>query len=342
MLRGKTLHNLITEYVEEYTIFRDFSKNTLNNKRDLFARFYAFLGSKPLTLENVQLYVLSMKDRNVSANSIKTEVSNIKAFVHWLIKKKKLMDNDWTSEIELPNIHLAPEMLPDIFQAEKIIELGTEPGINDHALHRKRKALMRFAMRFALRTGVRGVELINIRGRDLVISDSDPTASKVYLVGAKGGTPQWQPLPLDMLEELKQHINDPLVFPVCLGTCNQALKRGAKLYGLTDSVNMHIHILRKVFGTSLARVMPMSMVSRLMRHSDISITQKFYVSYGIEEMGSKLNTLHPLIRIASAPQDAINTFIQNTAEPYFSHDKRVQVSTENNAERREYIMKFRY
>jgi len=342
MLRGKTLHNLITEYVEEYTIFRDFSKNTLNNKRELFARFLAYLEEKPLTLENVQLYANDMKKRGVSANSIKTEVSNIKALVHWIIKKKKLIDKDWTTEIELPNVHLAPEMIPDIFQAEKIIELGTEPGINDHILHRKRKALMRFAMRFALRTGVRGVELIHIRGKDLVINESDPTASKVYLVGAKGGTPQWQPLPLDMLEELKPHINDPLVFPVCPGMCNEALKRGAKLYGLSESINMHIHILRKVFGTSLARVMPMSIVSRLMRHSDISITQKFYVSYGIEEMGSKLNTLHPLIRIAASPKDAINTFVQNTAEPYFSHDKRIQVSTENNAEKREYVLRIRY
>ncbi len=342
MLQKNTLRQLITEYVEEYTIFRDFSKNTLQNKRDLFLRFTNFLGEKSLTLENVQLYVQDMKRRGVSANSINTEISNIKAFIHWIIKKKKAQMENWTGEIETPKVYHAPEMLPDVYQAEKIIELGTEPGIYDHALHRKRKALMRFAMKFALRTGVRGVELSHIRGKDLSISDSDPTSSKVYLVAAKGGTPQWQPLPIDMLDELKLHVNDPLVFPVSIGTCNESLKRGAKLLGISENINMHVHILRKVFGTTLARVMPMSMVSRLMRHSDISITQKFYISYGIEEMGDKLNSLHPLIRIATSPQDAINTFIQNTAEPYFSHDKRIQISSEYNAEKREFVIRFIY
>ena len=58
-------------------------------------------------------------------------------------------------------------------------------------------------MRFALRTGVRGCELTKIRGRDLIINEDDPDSSKVFLIGAKGGNPQWQPLPTDMLEEFE-------------------------------------------------------------------------------------------------------------------------------------------
>lgn len=342
MLQKETLRKLITEYVEEYMVFRDFSKNTLQNKREMFVRLCRFLGEKPLNLETAQEYVNEMRKRSLTANSIKTEVANIKAFVHWLIKKKKIIEDDWTNDIEMPKVYHSPEMLPDIFQAEKIIELGTEPGVYDHVLHRKRKALMRFAMKFALRTGVRGVELTHIRGKDLDINEHDLAASKVYLIAAKGGNPEWQPLPLDMLDELKQHVNDALVFPVAISTCSEALKRGAKILGLSSNINMHVHILRKVFGTSLARLMPMSMVSRLMRHSDISITQKFYISYGIEEMAYKLNALHPLIRLATSPKDAISTFIQNTLEPYFTHDNRIQVSTEHNAGKKEFVIRVSY
>lgn len=193
MLQKKRLYQLITEYVEEYSLLKDFSKNTLQNKRELFLRFIKFLGDRPLTLDNVQLYVKDMKDRNVSANSIKTEIANVKAFIHWLIKKKKIQMEDWTGEVETPRVHHAPEMLPDIYQAEKCIELGTEPGRHDHSGHRERKALMLFAMKFTIRTGVRGTELRHIRGKDLYISDNDPESSKVYLIAAKGGTPQWQP-----------------------------------------------------------------------------------------------------------------------------------------------------
>lgn len=168
----------------------------------------------------------------------------MKAFVHWLIKKKKIQMEDWTSEIETPKVHIAPEMIPDIYQTEKVIEAGTEPGKHAHAGHRKRKALMRFAMNFTVRTGVRGTELTKIRGKDLFISDNDPNSSKVFLIDSKGGTPQWQPLPLDMLDELKKHVNDD-------STCNEALKRGAKIVGIPESINMHVHILRKVFGTAV-------------------------------------------------------------------------------------------
>ena len=342
MLQGETLNQLIKEYVEEWTVFRDFSKNTLQNKRDLFARLCSFLKDRPLNLENTQVYVNEMRQRNLTANSIRTEISNIKAFIHWLIKKKKFLEDDWTNDIEMPKIHFAPEMLPDVYQTEKIIELGTEPGVYDHVLHRERKALMRFAMRFALRTGVRGTELRNIRGRDLFISDSDPVSSKVYLVAAKGGNPQWQPLPLDMLDELKQHVNDPLVFQVSIETCNLALKRGAKALGLPSSINMHVHILRKVFGTTLSRFMPMAMVCQFMRHSDISITQKFYINYGLIELGQNLNTLHPLIRLVTPTQDVVSTFIRYTAEPYFTHDNRIQFVTEHNTEKREFVMRISY
>lgn len=300
------------------------------------------MGDRPLTLENVQLYVSDKMERGVKPNSIKTEISNIKAFIHWAIKKKKIQMEDWTGEIDTPRVHVAPEKLPDIYQAEEVIEAGTEPGQHDHSGHRKRKALMRFAMKFALRTGVRVTELINIRGKDLDINEHDPAASKVYLIAAKGVTPQWQPLPMDMLDELKKHVNADLVFPVCQSTCNEALKRGSKIVGIPKDIKMHIHIFRKVFGTSLARQMPMSMVSRLMRHSDISITQKFYISYGIEEIAYKLNSLHPLIRLATSPQDAINTFIQNTAEPYFVHDKRIRISTKHDADKKEFVMRFSY
>src|SRR5882672_6599812 len=167
MLQERTLNQLISEYVEEYTVVRNFSKNTLLNKRDLFRRFTNFLGDRPLTLKNVQLYVSDMRNRKVSPNSIKTEISNVKAFIHWAIKKKKVQMEDWTGEIETPKVHIAPEMLPDIYQTEEVIEAGTEPGMHDHAGHRKRKALMRFAMKFTVRTGVRGTELIQIRGKDL-------------------------------------------------------------------------------------------------------------------------------------------------------------------------------
>ncbi|HSW88980.1 MAG TPA: tyrosine-type recombinase/integrase [Candidatus Saccharimonadales bacterium] len=342
MLSGNILKELLTEYVEEYTIARNFSAKTLGNKRGQFSRLSTFLGEEPLNLTTLQQYVNALRSRGVTPNSIHTEIANIKAFLHWIIRKRKMQMDDWTTEIDLPKVHIIPKMIPDTYQAEQLIILGTEPGVHDHALHRKRKELMRFAMLFALLTGIRVTELKNIRGEDLDINENDPNSSKVLLMKAKGGTPQWQPIPINMLDELKKHVNDPFVFPICETTCNDALKRGAKLLGLPKNINMSMHVLRSVFGTTLARLMPMSMVCTLMRHSDISITQKFYICYGVTELGYKINTLHPIIRQSTPPKDAISTFIQNTLEPYFANDKRIMLSSEYNAEKREFVMRLRY
>jgi hypothetical protein len=141
---------------------------------------------------------------------------------------------------------------------------------------------------------------------------------------------------------LKKLVNEERVYPVSLKPLNDALKVGAKKTGLSKDIHMDVHILRKVFGTTLARYLTMSKVSRLMRHSDISITQKFYISYGITELGYDLNMNHPLIRVAVPAEEDILSFINNTCYPHFAGNSHVKLGQKHDLQKRKFTIEISY
>lgn len=54
------------------------------------------------------------------------------------------------------------------------------------------------------------------------------------------------------------------------------------------------HSLRCTFATVLAEVLPIQVVSRLMRHRSIEVTNALYIDLGLTDMAEKLDTLPPL------------------------------------------------
>lgn len=342
MLQGKELQLAYDDYIITYSSRKKLTKKTVENKRYMLDKLIPFLDGKPLNAETANQYAQYMFDNGWKMpNSQVNIIKNLRAFISYLFEYDYIEKN-FSHKIIRPYVAIVPEPLPTIDEAEAAIIAGTEPGVYDHAYHRKRKKLMRFALQFALRTGLRGEELINIRGKDLFINEAEPYASKVLIIKAKGGTPQWQPLPLDMLGELKLHIGDAYVFPVAIKTCNIALRRGAKLISLSKDIDMHVHILRKVFGTTLSRYLTMAKVSALMRHSSISVTQKFYITYGLNELGQDMNMHHPLIRVAVPADEDIRAFINNLVYPHFTRNRQIQIKSEHDPMKRKFVLEFSY
>lgn len=336
------MHNTLTDFVLEYIYLHSktlgLSPNTIANKRGILVRFMTWLGSRELTLENTQNYFNEMQARGVTANSRKTEIKNVRALLKYLYKKKYI-PQDFGIDIIIPKVKNISEKLVSAEIAEQAIILGTEPSINDHAGHRQRKSIMRFALRFALRTGLRGIELKNLRGNDLVLDGDRP----YFFVNSKGGNRDRQPAPLDMIDELRLRQQDDYVFPnLCAGTLNDLLKKGAEKMGFAKDIKFDVHMLRKIFGTDIARQLTMSQVSKLMRHSDISITQKFYLSYGLDELSDLMNSAHSLIRLGMPQEEVLENFVQKTALPAFKNDTRFVVSHESNAEKRELVLRISY
>ncbi len=341
MLEKEALLQAYNHFIIGYSKEVDLSPKTVKNKKDALDDLIPFLDGKPLTLENCISYKNYMVKKGwKKPNSQLNIVKNLRALVTFLFEYEYI-DKNFAKRIYRPKVKNQPESLPDIDQTEAAIIAGTEPGNFETPVSRISKKNMRFALQFALRTGVRGEELINIRGKDLFISDRDPNSSKVLLLKAKGGMPQWQPLPLDMLTLLKLHINDEKVFPVSIKTCNIALRRGAKIIHLSSGINMHVHILRKVFITTLSRYLTMAKVCALARHSSIRVTQEFYIIYGLSELGADLNMNHPLIRISLPPEDDIRAFIYKNLRPHFARS-RMEIFDKHVPSKKKFLIEIYY
>src|SRR5690606_31220573 len=125
---------------------KNLSPNTIRNKVDVFKRFTKFLAGREFNLENVRAYLNDMRGRGVSANSLKTELRNIKAFCKWLVLEGYL-ENDWSVRLIVPKVPLKAEQLVSAELAEEIIIAGTQPV--GHFLHDQQRALMRIAMRLS-------------------------------------------------------------------------------------------------------------------------------------------------------------------------------------------------
>jgi len=149
---------------------------------------------------------------------------------------------------------------------------------------------MRAALRFILRTGLRINELITLKGDDLNLYDNPPT----FWVLSKGGNRELLPLPKDMLGDLEERQRNVRVFAVTEKTCNEVLQRGAKALGLP--VHLTNHSLRHIFASNLVKNrVPIQMVSRLMRHSSVEITDKTYTHLDVNDLSLILNGSQSLV-----------------------------------------------
>lgn len=335
-LQGEQLQKLIDTYVIDYSAENNFTEKTMKGKKETLARVVKFLEGKPLNENTARAYIADLRSKNWKPSSIKCETKTLKAFSNFLVNRYDSTDN-WGKKLITPKVNTEHEPLVSAEVAERIIFAGTEPERYDNKMHRRQKEEMRLAMRFALRTGLRACELLALKGSDLFLFDPNPW----FRVHSKGGSIDRQPFPLDMINELKSRTKNGKLFSICPSTCNKNLKVGAQKENIAN-VKMHLHILRKIFGTSLARNgVSMSQVSRLMRHKSMEITQKFYITYGLDELSDVMNTAHPLIRQKLPQEQVINLWIQDLRH-HVANDNRFEIEEIQKREQKERVIRIRY
>jgi site-specific recombinase XerD len=154
MLAGKQLEIAYQDYIINYSAEKALEKNSIKNKSDILDGLIPFLNGNELNLESCRNYIKYKYEHGwTKPNSRRNVAKYVRAFINFLYDREYIEKN-FAKKIVIPKAVPFPEPLPDIDQAEKVILAGTEPGKYDHAYHCERKALMRFALQFALRTFV--------------------------------------------------------------------------------------------------------------------------------------------------------------------------------------------
>lgn len=303
-IKGQRLKELINEYVIDYsTIERGFTPKTIKGKRLVLEQFRKFLGDREMLLETCREYQKDQHGRGLKPNSIRANMKVVKAFINYLHDREHLEVN-YAHKIKIPKFRQVELEIIPAKLAEELIITGSEPGPGDSVLSRHSKKEHREALQFVLRTGLRVSELIKLKTRDINLED------ETFKVNSKGGKIDVLPLPKDQLKVLKRRCRGSgKVFKVNREMLNKTIKRGAKRVGIESKLS--IHSMRHIFCTSLLKNgVPLQIVSRLMRHSSIKITDSVYSHYIIEDLSLALNSKHPLVAQGLTPLENIKMLNQ--------------------------------
>jgi integrase len=148
---------------------------------------------------------------------------------------------------------------------------------------------IRAAFALMMLTGCRRSEVLRAKWEDV-----DLDAATWRLPSTKSGRPQTIPLPaaaVAILAELPRV--GPLVVP---GGRDSAKPRPdlkdpwEDLQAAADIADVHLHDIRRTVGLSLARKAGLHIASRLLRHSDIRVTERHYAPLGLAELAKASET----------------------------------------------------
>jgi integrase len=160
--------------------------------------------------------------------------------------------------------------------------------LSDAEMGRLRRALMaedpfnRAAFALLILTGARLSEVLHAKHEDF-----DLPAGTWRIPSPKAGRPQTVPLPATIVEILTSlpHAGD-YVIPAQDKTRPrfdlQSTWRRVRDSAELESVR--IHDLRRTYGLTVARLAGLHMASKLLRHSDVRVTERSYAPLGLEDL----------------------------------------------------------
>ena len=290
---------LLDEFLNYLTVERGLSKNTIASYGTDLAHFITYLEAKGvsdidrLKRQEIMNYLLSLKDKGISSNSISRALVSIKMFYKFLIQER-LAKEDVAGVLESPKL-VRP--LPNVLGITEVDKLLSAPDTRDWMGIRDKAAL---ELMYA--TGMRVSEMVELKMEGLNLD-----VGFIKCVG-KGSKERIVPLGKAAKEALNRYIEkvrpklikskqDSHVFISRLGkkisrmTFWKMIKTNAKKARIKKDVTPHT--LRHSFATHLLeRGADLRVVQELLGHADIATTQ-VYTHINKERLKSIHKQFHP-------------------------------------------------
>jgi integrase/recombinase XerD len=290
---------LIDEFLNYLTVERGLSKNTISSYRTDLVHFMEYLAGNGIAdidkikRQDITGYMLSVKDRGISGNSISRALVAIKMFYKFLVQER-LAKDDVPGIIESPKL-IRP--LPNVLGSAEVDKLLAAPDIRDWMGMRDKAAL---ELMYA--TGMRVSEMV-----DLATDGLNLDVGFIKCKG-KGSKERIVPLGRKAKEALARYLEkvrpkllkskqDSHVFLSRLGrkisrqSFWKMLKKNARLARIKKAITPHT--LRHSFATHLLeRGADLRVVQEMLGHADISTTQ-IYTHINKERLKSIHKQFHP-------------------------------------------------
>ena len=271
---------LLNEFLNYLSVERGLSKNTISSyKLDLFAFLdhlekKGFTGIEKIKRDDIAEYLMRLKDKGLSGNSVSRALVAIKMFYKFLTQER-FIKNDVAGILESPKL-IRP--LPNVLNIAEVAKLLQAPDIRSWMGIRDRAAL---ELMYA--TGMRVSEVVELGTGTLNLD--------VGFIKCKGKGDKERMVPIGsearnavsrymqkVRPSLLKSKNDSHLFLTRLGkkVSRQSFWKMMKKYALTAKIKKEItpHTLRHSFATHLLeRGADLRVVQEMLGHSDIATTQ---------------------------------------------------------------------
>ncbi|MDD5496314.1 MAG: site-specific tyrosine recombinase XerD [Candidatus Omnitrophica bacterium] len=293
------MKTLLDEFLNYLSVERGLSKNTISSYKTDLSHFIIYLETKKITdpdsvkRQDIADYMMGLKDKGISSNSISRALVAIKMFYKFLVQER-LAKEDIAGVLEAPKL-IRP--LPNVLNAAEVDKLLGTPDLRDWLGIRDKAAL---ELMYA--TGMRVSELVDLTKENLNLDvgfikcRGKGDKERIIPVGkkAKESLVRYMERVRPKLLKNKQ---DPHLFISRLGkrisrqSFWKMIKRSAKLAHIKKDITPHT--LRHSFATHLLeRGADLRVVQEMLGHSDISTTQ-IYTHINKERLKLIHKQFHP-------------------------------------------------
>ena len=293
------MRGLLQEFLNYLSVERGLSKNTISSYGTDLAHFTAHLETKGISdidrikRQDIMTYLLSLKDKGISSNSISRALVAIKMFYKFLMQER-LAKEDVAGVLESPKL-VRP--LPNVLGIAEVDKLLSAPDTRDWMGIRDKAAL---ELMYA--TGMRVSELVELKMDGLNLD-----VGFIKCVG-KGSKERIVPLGRAAKEAINRYTEkvrpkllkarqdshvfiSRLVKKISRQSFWKMIKRCARRARIGKDITPHT--LRHSFATHLLeKGADLRVVQEMLGHADISTTQ-IYTHINKERLKSIHRQFHP-------------------------------------------------
>jgi len=289
-------HNLI-EQIDQFSTYLEVEKlyalNTISAYRRDLSKFMSFCLENSVNewqdveADTLNLFVMGLRHRGVSARSIRRHLSSIRGFFTFLLKQGVLTENCVIS-IQTPKIDQVLPKTIDFDDLKRMMTLSSE-------LYSELRAVVMIELMYSC--GLRVSELVGIDINDLDLEEG------FVRVKGKGGKARFSPIGSYAINAVEMYLskrpsceNDALFMikknhRINPRSVQNIIKKRALEVGIT--VNVHPHMLRHAAATHfLQSSHDLRSVQEFLGHKSIKSTQ-VYTHLDFLELSKVYDEFHP-------------------------------------------------
>ena len=294
------MDELAEQFLNYLSVERGLARNTISSYQTDLKKFSSFLKEKGETLvdnvtrEDIREFLMDLKNKKLSVNSIARNLVSIKSFFKYLVNERIIKDNI-TAVLESPKLW---KKLPDtlsIKEVDKIIlkaNFKSKQGIRDRAI-----------LEVLYGTGMRVSEAVNLKLRDINFEvgflkcKGKGQKERIVPFGGKAQTAIRRYLKKARPDFILKKRDVPEIFLSRLGRpiSRVSIWKMIKTYTRKANIKKNItpHTLRHSFATHMLEGgADLRIVQELLGHADISTTQ-IYTHINKDRLKSIHHKYHP-------------------------------------------------